>query len=392
MPDFYQISKKEMEFLTAEANRWKEEKIITDEEAEDILALYEIKKSSLRMILFTAGCVLLGLGAVSFIAARWHEIPKIIRVCIIVGSHFASVIAYCLTGRSETKTGRSFLLLAGVILGSGIYLITRMYNYKLEWSTILGIWGLCIMLTALMTHDIWQVYFSQAIVLIYLIVINAVDIFALEFLNTARLSLSEFFSPVNAFALIAALWVLWRIITDRIAFNINLALTILLLASRMSLCFGGTWTLIILAITGALMSFLSKWHDTETAGLLMLGVFGLLLTWPDFWRGAMFSGSFMGFEAKTFWPVINALIVAVLMLVNIYRGHGAICVVFCALLASRYFFDHLFGYMPKAWGFTLTGIIFLAAALFFGRIRKFFIKEQAAEQEPEQAEQETQQE
>ncbi|MBQ6111862.1 MAG: DUF2157 domain-containing protein, partial [Synergistaceae bacterium] len=66
MNDFYQISKKEMEFLTTETNRWKEEKIITDEECEDILALYEIKKSSLHMILFTAGCVLLGLGAVSF--------------------------------------------------------------------------------------------------------------------------------------------------------------------------------------------------------------------------------------------------------------------------------------------------------------------------------------
>ena len=381
--DFYQISKKEMEFLRTESNRWKEEKIITDEEAEDILALYEIKKGSLRMVLFTAGCVLLGLGAVSFIAARWHEIPKILRVCIIAASYFLSVIAYCLTGRSETKTGKSFLLLAGVILGSGIYLITRMYNYKLEWSTILGVWGLCIMLTSLMTHDIWQVYFSQVIVLMYLIAIDAVDIFALEFLNTSRLPITEFFSPINAFALIAALWVLWKIIDDRLAFNINLSLTLLLLASRMSLCFGGTFTLIILAVTGAVMSFLSRWHDTETAGLLMLGVFGLLLTWSDFWRGEMFSGYVFGFEANTFWPVINALIVAVLMLVNIYRGHGAIGVVFCALLASRYFFDHLFGYMPKAWGFTLTGIIFLGTSLFFGRIRKIFIKEQEPEIESE---------
>ncbi|MBQ7665837.1 MAG: hypothetical protein IJS42_03885, partial [Synergistaceae bacterium] len=71
------------------------------------------------------------------------------------------------------------------------------------------------------------------------------------------------------------------------------------------------------------------------------------------------------------------------MLVNIYRGHGAIGVVFCALLASRYFFDHLFGYMPKAWGFTLTGIIFLGTSLFFGRIRKIFIKEQEPEIESE---------
>ena len=383
MEDFYLISKKEMEFLTTEIDRWKEEKIITEEQSQDILALYELRKSSLRMVLFTAGCVLLGLGAVSFIAAQWHAIPKLLRVCIIVSFYILSIAAYLFTGRSETKTGKSFLLLAGAILGSGIYLITRMYNYKLEWSTILAVWGLCIMIAALFTRDTWQVYFSQAIVLVYLIVIDAVDIFALEFLDTARLPLSEFFSPVNAFALIAALWVLWKILNDRLTFSINLALTLLLLASRMSLCFGGTWTLIILALIGAVMSFISKWRDTETAGLLMLGVFGLLLTWPDFWRGEFFTQSVMGIEGSSFWPVCNALIVAVLMLVNIYRGHGAGGVVFCALLASRYFFDHLFGYMPKAWGFTLTGVIFLGASLFFGKIRKFFIKEQEAESEQE---------
>ncbi len=364
-----------MEFLTAEIDRWKQENIISEEQSEDILALYELKKSSLRMVLFTAGCVLLGLGAISFIAAQWHVIPKLLRVCIIVSFYILSIAAYLFTGRSETKTGKSFLLLAGAILGSGIYLITRMYNYKLEWSTILGAWGLCIMIAALFTRDTWQVYFSQTIVLMYLIVINAVDIFALDFLNTARLSLTEFFSPINAFALIASLWVLWKILNDRLAFNINLALTILLLASRMSLCFGGTWTLIILALTGAVMSFISRWIDTEHAGLLMLGVFGLLLTWPEFWRGDLFTQPVMGIEGSSFWPVINALVVAVLMLINIYRGHGAIGVVFCALLASRYFFDHLFGYMPKAWGFTLTGIIFLGASMFFGKIRKFFSKE-----------------
>lgn len=375
MEDFYLISKKEMEFLTAEINRWKEENIISDEQSEDILALYELKKSSLRMILFTAGCVLLGLGAVSFIAAQWHAIPKLLRVCIIVSFYILSIAAYLFTGRSETKTGKSFLLLAGVILGSGIYLITRMYNYKLEWSTILGAWGLCIMIAALFTHDTWQVYFSQAIVFVYLLVIDAVDIFALEFMNTARLPLSEFFSPVNAFALVASLWVLWKILNDRLTFSINLALTLLLLASRMSLCLGGTWTLIILALIGAVMSFISKWRDTETAGLLMLGVFGLLLTWPDFWRGEAFTQPVMGIEGLSFWPVCNALAVAVLMLVNIYRGHGAGGVVFCALLASRYFFDHLFGYMPKAWGFTLTGVVFLGASMFFGKIRKFFSKD-----------------
>ena len=71
-------------------------------------------------------------------------------------------------------------------------------------------------------------------------------------------------------------------------------------------------------------------------------------------------------------PVCNAVIVAALMLVNIYRGHSGIGITFCALIAARYFFDHFFGFMPKAWGFTLTGIIFVIAGLCFGKIRKLF--------------------
>ncbi len=120
------------------------------------------------------------------------------------------------------------------------------------------------------------------------------------------------------------------------------------------------------------MSFISKWHDTEKLGLLMLGLFGMLLTWSEFWRGEIFSAPVLGFSGLSFWPVLVAVAVAFLMLVNIYRGHVGIGVTFCFLLACRYFFDHFFGYMIKAWGFSFTGIVFMAAGLFFGRLRKFF--------------------
>ena len=136
----------------------------------------------------------------------------------------------------------------------------------------------------------------------------------------------------------------------------------------MSLCFGGTWTLIILTAAGGIMSLITKWHDSEIMGILMLGLFGLLLTWPEFWRGEIFSSGFAGIS----WSVCAAVLIAFLMLVNIYRGHYGLGILFCALLASRYFFDHFFGYMPKAFGFTLTGIIFMTAGLFFGRIKKYF--------------------
>lgn len=367
------IRKKEMDFLSGEINYWLEKKLVTSEQAENILSLYTVKNRNLRTILFIAGGILLGLGFVSFVAAHWHELPKIFRVCLISAAYLASLTAYYFCGKSESRAGKAFLLLASVIFGSGIFLITRMYNYKLYWQNVTGWWIIQVIITAFISRDFWQVYLAQILSLLYLNGINAIDIFALEFANMARISVFEFFAPWNAFALIITLWILWRtVIKDRVVFNVNMLLTLLLFASRMSLCFGGTWTLIILAASGAIMSFISRSHDAEIFGLLMLGLFGLLLTWAEFWRGEIFATSIFSISGKTFFPVCTALITAVVMLVNIYRGHVAIGIIFCAFLASRYFFDHLFGYMPKAWGFTLTGIIFLIAGIFFGKIRKLF--------------------
>ena len=366
------IRKKEMEFLSGEVNSWLEEGIITQEQSDKILSLYDVKRSNLRVILFIAGGILLGLGLVSFIAAHWHEIPKTLRVCIISGAYLTSLTAYAYMGMSDTRTGRAFLLLASVIFGAGIFLITRMYNYKLAWHSLNGWWLVAILATVIITRDLWQIYLAQFLSLLYLIQIDAINLLALEFVNTSRISFVEFFSPIEAFGLIVALWVAWRIVNDRVAFNMNMLLTLLFIASRMSLCIGGTWTLIILTCAGGVMSFISKWHDTEKLGLLMLGLFGMLLTWSEFWRGEIFSAPVLGFSGLSFWPVLVAVAVAFLMLVNIYRGHVGIGVTFCFLLACRYFFDHFFGYMIKAWGFSFTGIVFMAAGLFFGRLRKFF--------------------
>ena len=368
------LSLKENEFLNGEISEWLELNLITSEQSEKILSLYEIKKRNLRMIFFIAGGILLGLGAVSFIAAHWHELPKIFRVCVIASAWLASIAAYLFFGSSKTRAGRAFYLLASVIFGSGIFLITRMYNIKLAWHTITGWWIVQILISGFVARDGWQIYLAQILSFLYLNVIEAIDLFALEFANLSRLSILEFFAPWNAFALIIVLWCACFFVNDRGIFGINMLLTLLVLASRMSLCFGGTWTLIILVFAGAVLSLISRWHDAQIFGLLMLGLFGLLLTWPEFWRGEIFMNDIFGFAGKDFWPVATAVFVALMMLFNIYRGLVAPGIIFCALLASRYFFDHLFGYMPKAWGFTLTGVAMLIAGVFFGKLKKFFEK------------------
>lgn len=365
-----EIRRKEMEFLDLETAGWVERHIISAEQATEILSLYDVKSRNLRMIMLTAGVILLGMGALSFLLAHWHEFEKDLRVCMIVGAYLTSLSAYLFTRRSHPKTAKSFILLATGIFGGGIYLITRMYDIPITLGEFLGYWLVQVILSSLIFRDEWQLYFACVLSLVWMNETDAVNAFALYFVRTARVPLSEFFEPLSAFMLIVALWGAWFAVKDRIAFMMCMLLTVLLFASRMSLCFGGTWTLIILAVTGAVMSFLSKWPDSEVMGLMMVGVFGLLLTWPLFWRGGMFAAN------RDALPVANAVIVAAVMLVNIWRGHSALGITFCALLATRYFFDHIFGFLPKAWGFTLTGIIFVIMGLSFGRLHKFFVKEE----------------
>ena len=352
MPD---IRKKYHDFLSSEVEYWQEEDIITEEQAEQILSLYDIKTFNLHKILFVAGTVLLGLGLVSFIASQWHLLHRILRVLIIIGAYGASLTAYYFAKHSDRpRLAQSFLLLASVIFGAGIFLITRMYDYKLSFTSFLGLWVIPAIITALISRDTWQLYLSQVIGILYLNMIDAIDIFALQFVNLSREPLSSFFLPVNAFILVIALWCVWFLVRDRVNLTINILITVLLIASRMSICLGGTWTLIILSVLGAAMSF-SRHHDTEIFGLLMLGLFGLLLTWSEFWRGDTFSAY------VSYLPVISALFMGIIMLVNIYRGHYVTGITFFAMLLIRYFFDNFFGYIPKAWGFSLTGIIFVVA-------------------------------
>ncbi|MBR1486761.1 MAG: DUF2157 domain-containing protein, partial [Synergistaceae bacterium] len=162
------LSSKENDFLSGEISEWLELNLITPEQSEKILSLYEIKTRNLRLIFFIAGGILLGLGAISFIAAHWHELSKIFRVCVILTAWLASLAAYSYFGFSKTRAGRAFYFLASVIFGSGIFLITRMYNIKLALSTGIGWWIIQVLISGFLARDECQIYFTQILSFLYM--------------------------------------------------------------------------------------------------------------------------------------------------------------------------------------------------------------------------------
>ena len=366
------IKKHDLEFLSNEIKTWQDEEIITQEQGEKILNLYEIKKRPLRMILLIAGGILIGLGVISFVGAHWYEIPKLIRVSVILATYIASVLIYYFLGAKESKLARSFLIFGSCIIGAGIFLITRMYNYKLTESSGTGYWLIGLFAVSALSRDEWQLYLLESVGFLHLLFSGAIDIFALQFMEHSRVSLMTFFEPPQAILIIIGLYLICRYINDKIANNIAMLLTLGVLASRMTLCLGGTASLIILVTMGIIISFIPNpnWNEAENFGILMAGFLGLLLTLPEFWRGEFFNQEIFGFAGKSFFSVITAIILAVIMLLQIYKGRIVAGGVFFALLLARYFFDRIFGYLPKAWGFTIIGIIFLITGLFFEKITR----------------------
>lgn len=117
--------------LDRDLTRWREAGWLTaDNEASirrDVAS--QTRKVELAPVLGILGAVLIGFGAMSFVAAHWQEMAKLLRLALIFGGLFG---AYGLAGMLFERQHPAFAhaaILAGVALfGAGIMLIAQMYH------------------------------------------------------------------------------------------------------------------------------------------------------------------------------------------------------------------------------------------------------------------------
>lgn len=107
----------------------------TEQEKEDT------SKKTIHIIV-TIGAVLVGAGIFSFIAANWLEMPKPIKIGIILISMIVSYGAgWYLKEKSELqKTGGALILLGSIIYGAGIFLVAQMFNTRANWPDGFILW------------------------------------------------------------------------------------------------------------------------------------------------------------------------------------------------------------------------------------------------------------
>ncbi len=387
MPE-HNIKQSELDFLNGELELWREQALISPDQANAIRGLYTVKKSPVSKILLCAGIALVVLGVISFIAANWYDFSINQRVMFIISGYILPLTVSFIFADfyKMPRTSSVFLFFASLAFGGGIFLLGDMFGLNAFGKMILNalapdgspalrivarntcLWIIGVIPAVIIFKDKLQLLLAQILTLLYLFEIRAAGIF-LWLWRGASFDFALLIQPYRAVFLILILWALWAYIKGRAVFNFNVLLTLIFISSRLNLCFGTSLTLLILAVTGVVMLVIFKFNDISTLGFLMTGIFGLALTFPDFWdESPILALNFLNLNASGF-AVSTALILVPVFLWQLHKGRymGG---VFFVLLILRYFFDNIFSFMSRAWGFTLVGVVCLAIGIYINKKSK----------------------
>lgn len=129
-------------------NKWYTEKTINKAQATKMMAdvtnySKESRSNKFITLISTIGAILLGIGAILFIASNWQELSQLMKVIILVGSTFAAYyVGYLFKYQKQNlpKVGSALLFLGALLFGATIILITQIYNINANNHILILLW------------------------------------------------------------------------------------------------------------------------------------------------------------------------------------------------------------------------------------------------------------
>ena len=89
------------------------------------------------------GVILIGAGAMSFVAANWADMEKFARLVILFGSMWAAfAIAIWFATNGRPAVGQAFVLLGVILFGVNIWFVAQTYNINAHYPDGTLLWGL----------------------------------------------------------------------------------------------------------------------------------------------------------------------------------------------------------------------------------------------------------
>src|SRR3989338_9081994 len=127
---------------------WLAAGVITEAQAQQMLADLSVRRKDrasdkLIVTISTIGAVLLGIGAILFVAANWQGVSHLPKTFILGGSSFSvTLLGYWLTYEAKTlpKVGAALLLLGTLLLGATLFLLVQMYHVQANSHALVLMW------------------------------------------------------------------------------------------------------------------------------------------------------------------------------------------------------------------------------------------------------------
>lgn len=138
--------------LAQELPRWQKEGWVGAEGREAILADLAARQSKAGWAssLALAGALLLGVGVITWFAAHWNEMSKLVKLALVflalTGSHVAHGL--CLTRAALPKLAQGMALLSVLFFGAAIMLIGQIYHIDAHFPDGIALWAAGGLLTA----------------------------------------------------------------------------------------------------------------------------------------------------------------------------------------------------------------------------------------------------
>ncbi len=150
--------------LPVEVQRWQDQGIISPEQGRAIISGYTASggpvavhrtQGRLVTILAILGSVLVGLGVILFFASNWQEIPKSVKLAmILIAIPAAYGIGYWLRySRGYERVGTAVVLLGCLLYGAGIHLVAQAYNVPVNDPILFLYWFLGVLPLAYLTRS-----------------------------------------------------------------------------------------------------------------------------------------------------------------------------------------------------------------------------------------------
>ncbi len=145
--------------LRQEATHWRTDGLIDDLLYQQLSDRYQFDRlevtagNRFTLILISLGCILLGLGVITFVAANWQVWPRPLRVgmllSLFIGVNVAGFVLWRQhNDRWQSRLGQGLLLLGALILGANMALMGQMFHVGGSPAELCLYWGLGVLAMA----------------------------------------------------------------------------------------------------------------------------------------------------------------------------------------------------------------------------------------------------